>query len=149
MKTNIFKKQRPGLKFFILILGIIISIWLPPVLFEITLDSYFAFNEDTLSLLFCAAVLFIVYVIIILILLWIYESFKKNSPDKTETENLKKITKGEKNIIAALIIGVCIIISIYIYAQANRYQSIRDGYLILDKWTGKTHSAIKNNRNHE
>jgi hypothetical protein len=51
-------------------------------------------------------------------------------------DSMKKYDTGTKNIIAAIILGICIIAASYIHAKATRYVHTKD-LIILDKWTGK------------
>ena len=46
-----------------------------------------------------------------------------------------KEDNGTKNIIAASILGLSIIIAAFIYAYSNRYYI--DGLKRIDRWTGK------------
>lgn len=45
--------------------------------------------------------------------------------------------EGTKNIIAALIIGISIIVSAVIYAYSTRWEINNNGSARIDKWTGK------------
>lgn len=43
--------------------------------------------------------------------------------------------KENKNLLPAIIIGLCIIMATMIYAFSNRYEI--EGWMRIDKWTGK------------
>ncbi len=45
--------------------------------------------------------------------------------------------EGNKNIIAALIIGISLIIAMIIYAYSTRWEINNNGSARIDKWTGK------------
>lgn len=45
--------------------------------------------------------------------------------------------ENKNNIIAAIILGVCLIIASVIYAYSTRYEIERNGLIIVDKWTGE------------
>lgn len=48
-------------------------------------------------------------------------------------------SEGTKNIIAAIILGVCIIIGMGMYVYSTRYEIINKEYqIIADKWKGTT-----------
>ncbi len=52
-------------------------------------------------------------------------------------EKRKGLNKGVKNIIAASIIGISIIVSAVIYAYSTRWEINNNGSARIDKWTGK------------
>ncbi|MFO8000874.1 MAG: hypothetical protein R6U46_06510 [Marinilabilia sp.] len=45
--------------------------------------------------------------------------------------------QGTKNIIAAIIIGVSLIVAASIYALATRYEMHPEMPFVIDRWTGK------------
>lgn len=53
------------------------------------------------------------------------------------TKRKTYMKEGSKNIIAALIIGISIIVSAVIYAYSTRWEINNNGSARIDKWTGK------------
>ena len=64
-----------------------------------------------------------------------YSLYKTIHDKKMEKRN--GLSKGTKNIIAALIIGISIISAAVIYAYSTRWEINNNGSARIDKWTGK------------
>ena len=81
MNTIIFfrriKLLNTGIKRLLLVLGVVISIFLGPILTHLPFYIYFHFDEDTLPMLIAAILCFSGFWIIVRVILWIIDGFYK------------------------------------------------------------------------
>ena len=50
---------------------------------------------------------------------------------------MNKMVEKYKNIIAAIILGVCLVVAAFLIALSNRYEASIGKMYMIDKWTGK------------